>query len=84
MDIVITGADRVTRRGDVCNKIGTYLKARGVVVRSNELGSGSWRIIPGLGYVVSDHGDRKSPKDRVVPFLSGRFMVCEERSLTAY
>ena len=21
-----------------------------------------WRIIPGLGYVVNNHGDRKSPK----------------------
>ena len=27
VDMVITGADRVTRRGDVANKIGTYLKA---------------------------------------------------------
>ena len=27
VDWVITGADRVTSRGDVCNKIGTYLKA---------------------------------------------------------
>ncbi len=27
VDLVITGADRVTRRGDVANKIGTYLKA---------------------------------------------------------
>ncbi len=27
VDIVITGTDRTTRRGDVCNKIGTYLKA---------------------------------------------------------
>ena len=27
VDLVITGADRVTRQGDVCNKIGTYLKA---------------------------------------------------------
>ena len=27
VDFVITGADRVTRRGDVANKIGTYLKA---------------------------------------------------------
>jgi methylthioribose-1-phosphate isomerase len=27
VDIVITGADRVTRHGDVANKIGTYLKA---------------------------------------------------------
>jgi methylthioribose-1-phosphate isomerase len=27
VDMVLVGADRVTRRGDVCNKIGTYLKA---------------------------------------------------------
>mmetsp|Transcript_101537 Transcript_101537/g.295933 ORF Transcript_101537/g.295933 Transcript_101537/m.295933 type:complete len:390 (+) Transcript_101537:69-1238(+) len=27
VDVVITGADRVTRTGDACNKIGTYLKA---------------------------------------------------------
>lgn len=27
VDMVITGADRVTRAGDACNKIGTYLKA---------------------------------------------------------
>lgn len=27
VDIVIVGADRVTASGDVCNKIGTYLKA---------------------------------------------------------
>jgi methylthioribose-1-phosphate isomerase len=27
VDLVIVGADRVTRTGDVCNKIGTYLKA---------------------------------------------------------
>ena len=27
IDFCITGTDRTTRRGDVCNKIGTYLKA---------------------------------------------------------
>jgi methylthioribose-1-phosphate isomerase len=27
VDLVITGADRVLYTGDVCNKIGTYLKA---------------------------------------------------------
>jgi len=27
VDIIITGADRVTRAGDAANKIGTYLKA---------------------------------------------------------
>jgi methylthioribose-1-phosphate isomerase len=27
VDLVLVGADRVSRKGDVCNKIGTYLKA---------------------------------------------------------
>jgi methylthioribose-1-phosphate isomerase len=27
VDVVIVGTDRTTARGDVCNKIGTYLKA---------------------------------------------------------
>ena len=27
VDMVIVGTDRVTAQGDVCNKIGTYLKA---------------------------------------------------------
>jgi methylthioribose-1-phosphate isomerase len=27
VDMVVVGADRVTAQGDVCNKIGTYLKA---------------------------------------------------------
>lgn len=31
VDMVIVGADRVTRTGDVCNKIGTYLKALAAV-----------------------------------------------------
>jgi methylthioribose-1-phosphate isomerase len=35
VDIVITGADRVTRRGDAANKIGTYLKA--VAARENNV-----------------------------------------------
>ena len=35
VDLVLVGADRVTRRGDVCNKIGTYLKA--VAARANNI-----------------------------------------------
>ena len=27
VDVVLVGSDRTTRKGDVCNKIGTYLKA---------------------------------------------------------
>jgi len=35
VDVVIVGADRVTAQGDVCNKIGTYLKA--LAARDNEV-----------------------------------------------
>jgi methylthioribose-1-phosphate isomerase len=35
VDIVLVGADRVTRHGDVCNKIGTYLKA--LAARANHV-----------------------------------------------
>jgi methylthioribose-1-phosphate isomerase len=35
VDLVLVGADRVTRGGDVCNKIGTYLKA--VAARDNDV-----------------------------------------------
>ncbi len=35
VDIVITGSDRVTRSGDVANKIGTYLKA--LAARDNDI-----------------------------------------------
>ena len=35
VDLVMVGADRVSRRGDVCNKIGTYLKA--AAARDNDV-----------------------------------------------
>ena len=35
VDMVITGADRITRQGDIANKIGTYLKA--VAAKDNNI-----------------------------------------------
>lgn len=35
VDMVIVGADRITRRGDVANKVGTYLKA--LAAKDNEI-----------------------------------------------
>ncbi len=35
VDIVIVGSDRTTKNGDVCNKIGTYLKA--LAAKDNEI-----------------------------------------------
>ncbi|MGH7071409.1 MAG: S-methyl-5-thioribose-1-phosphate isomerase [Acetobacteraceae bacterium] len=42
VDLVIVGADRVTRTGDVANKIGTYLKA----LAARESGVPFWVAVP--------------------------------------
>jgi methylthioribose-1-phosphate isomerase len=57
VDAVIVGTDRTTRRGDVCNKIGTYLKALAahdngvpfyVALPSSTI---DWTITDGLGEI---------------------------------
>lgn len=52
VDVVIVGADRVTRNGDVCNKIGTYLKA--LAARDN--GIPFYAAVPGptIDWTVTD------------------------------
>jgi len=52
VDLAIVGADRVTRTGDVANKIGTYLKA--LAARDN--GVPFWVAVPGstIDWRVSD------------------------------
>jgi methylthioribose-1-phosphate isomerase len=52
VDLVIVGTDRVTRRGDVANKIGTYLKA--LAARDNDLPF--WVALPSttIDWAVSD------------------------------
>jgi methylthioribose-1-phosphate isomerase len=42
VDICIVGTDRVTRQGDVCNKIGTYLKA----LAAHDNGVPFWVALP--------------------------------------
>ena len=42
VDIVIVGADRVSAQGDVCNKIGTYLKA----LAANDCGVPFYAAVP--------------------------------------
>ena len=51
------GPSRTARReGEmICSDLSGHVKKKAG-------GPPSWRIIPGLGYVVNDHGDRKSPK----------------------
>ena len=52
VDLVIVGTDRVTRTGDVANKIGTYLKA--LAARDN--GVPFWVALPSttIDWTVSD------------------------------
>ncbi len=52
VDLVLVGADRVTRRGDVCNKIGTYLKA--VAARENNVPFYAAVPLPTIDWSVED------------------------------
>jgi methylthioribose-1-phosphate isomerase len=52
VDLAIVGADRVTRAGDVANKIGTYLKA----LAAHDNGVPFWAAVPSstIDWTVSD------------------------------
>jgi len=52
VDLVIVGADRVTAQGDVCNKIGTYLKA--LAAADNKLPFYVALPSPTIDFTVSD------------------------------
>jgi methylthioribose-1-phosphate isomerase len=52
VDLVIVGTDRVTRNGDVCNKIGTYLKA--LAARDNNVPFYIALPSPTIDFTVAD------------------------------
>jgi methylthioribose-1-phosphate isomerase len=52
VDLVIVGTDRVTANGDVCNKIGTYLKA--LAARDNKVPFYVALPSPTIDFTVSD------------------------------
>jgi methylthioribose-1-phosphate isomerase len=52
VDLVIVGADRVTAQGDVCNKIGTYLKA--LAAHANKVPFYVALPSPTIDFTVSD------------------------------
>jgi methylthioribose-1-phosphate isomerase len=52
VDMVIVGTDRVTAQGDVCNKIGTYLKA--LAARDNNVPFYVALPSPTIDFAVSD------------------------------
>ena len=58
VDLVLVGADRVTGTGDVCNKIGTYLKA--LAARDNDLPFYVATPSPTIDFALSD-GRREIP-----------------------
>mmetsp|Transcript_19653 Transcript_19653/g.62316 ORF Transcript_19653/g.62316 Transcript_19653/m.62316 type:complete len:400 (-) Transcript_19653:140-1339(-) len=65
VDVVITGADRVTRTGDACNKIGTYLKA--LAAQDNGLpfyvalpsSTIDWQLAEGAEIPIEQRGDEE-------------------------
>jgi len=82
VDLCIVGSDRTTAGGDVCNKIGTYLKA--LAARDNQvpfyvalpLSSIDWTIDDGRSIPI----ESRSPQE--VAMISGRTkegVVCEVR-----
>lgn len=73
VDLVIVGSDRTTRAGDVCNKIGTYLKA--LAAQDNRVpfyvalpcSTIDWRIADGVRDIPIEERDA-----REVTHISGR------------
>jgi methylthioribose-1-phosphate isomerase len=55
VDFCITGTDRTTRRGDVCNKIGTYLKA--LAARDNGVPFYVGLPYPTIDWTIADGAD---------------------------
>ena len=72
VDVCITGSDRTTRTGDVCNKIGTYLKA--LAARDNGVpfyvalphSTVDWSISDGIAEIPIEERD-----EREVSHISG-------------
>ncbi len=68
VDIVITGADRVTRTGDAANKIGTYLKA--IAAKDNNVpfyvalpsSTFDWKIKDGINEIPIEERDPEEVK----------------------
>ena len=72
VDIAIVGADRVTANGDVCNKIGTYLKA--LAARDNGVPFYVGLPYPSIDWTIEDGRDIpiEERHAREVSRISGR------------
>lgn len=92
VDMVITGTDRVTRAGDVANKIGTYLKALAahdtgipfyVALPSSTF---DWRIRDGLAEIPieqRDGGEIRWLHGRTPEGTDSRILICREETPVA-
>jgi methylthioribose-1-phosphate isomerase len=58
VDLVLVGTDRTTARGDVCNKIGTYLEA--LAARANQIPFYVAAPSPSIDWTIAD-GLREIP-----------------------
>jgi methylthioribose-1-phosphate isomerase len=73
VDLVLVGADRVTRTGDVANKIGTYLKA--LAARDNQVpfhvavptSTIDWKLADGVAQIAIEQRE-----GREVTHMTGR------------
>ena len=83
VDLVLVGADRVTRRGDVCNKIGTYLKA--VAARENDVPFYACVPLPTIDWGIEDAireipiEERNEDEVRIVRGLDAKGELAEVR-----
>ncbi len=83
VDLVLVGADRVTRRGDVCNKIGTYLKA--VAARENDVPFYACVPLPTIDWGIEDAireipiEERNADEVRIVRGLDAKGELAEVR-----
>lgn len=81
VDAVIVGADRVTSKGDVCNKVGTYLKA----LAAKEHNIPFWVAFPTstIDWEISDYREipiEERPSEEI-DYIEGEYLdkICKVR-----
>jgi methylthioribose-1-phosphate isomerase len=91
VDLVLVGSDRTTRKGDVANKIGTYLKALAafdnkipfyIALPSTSI---DFSIRNGLSEIIVEERDQEEVKN-ITGFLNGEILsvrLCPESAVAA-
>ena len=91
VDLVITGADRVTKTGDAANKIGTYLKA--LAAKDNNIpfyvalpsSTFDWKISDGIHEIPIEQRDENEVKymDGLLDNIEQKFLIMPKESKAA-